>query len=421
MLLSEELALPCGLRFPNRLAKGAMAEGLVPKTHNPDESFLIAYKEWAEGGWGMVLTGNVQVSDIYLGQPGDPQVPRSPSPKVREMWKEWAATCQREETPTLVQLCHPGRQSPPGAGTRSFWTKTIAPSPVPLNLGNSMLAKGLSTLLFGTPKEMTSADVDEVVEQFVAGAKMSYEAGFKGVELHGAHGYLLAQFLSPATNHRNDAFGGTPAKRAEIVLRIIKQTRAATSPSFAIGIKLNSVDVGSSSSLSETLEQIALIVAAGIDFMEISGGTYEDPLMMQDAYALEKERKESTLLRESFFLTFAQAVRSKFPNLILMVTGGFRTRLGMEAALKSGGCDLIGIARPATIVPKLPKEVILNEGVKDEDANVRLKSVPIGRVLGWFIWATSTRSVGVGVQNGFYRTQIERLSKGLKPLDTLVR
>lgn len=130
--------------------------------------------------------GNVQVSDIYLGQPGDPQVPRSPSPKVREMWKEWAATCQREETPTLVQLCHPGRQSPPGAGTRSFWTKTIAPSPVPLNLGNSMLAKGLSTLLFGTPKEMTSADVDEVVEQFVAGAKMSYEAGFKGVELHGA-------------------------------------------------------------------------------------------------------------------------------------------------------------------------------------------------------------------------------------------
>ena len=232
------------------------------------------------------------------------------------------------------------------------------------------------------------------------------------------HGYLLSQFLSPTMNFRTDEFGGSPAKRAEIVLRIIRRIRAETSPSFTIGIKLNSVDASSSSSLDEVIEQIGLIKDAGIDFMEISGGTYENPRMMsepdQPSESPAPAVKKSTLQREAFFLTFAQTVRSHFSSLILMVTGGFRTRVGMEAALKSGACDIIGIARPASVLPLLPKEIILNEEVKDEDASVKLKPLALP---GWVKWSPVT-SVGAGLQSDYYAGQIQRIAKGLRPIDS---
>jgi 2,4-dienoyl-CoA reductase-like NADH-dependent reductase (Old Yellow Enzyme family) len=128
----------------------------------------------------------VQVSELYLGQPGDVQTPASPSDATKQMWKEWAAATQRLGTPALVQLCHPGRQSPPGAGSRSFFSKNIAPSPVKLNMGPSFLAKAAVTVMFGTPREMTHKDISLAIDQFVAGAKQAHEAGFKGVELHAA-------------------------------------------------------------------------------------------------------------------------------------------------------------------------------------------------------------------------------------------
>jgi len=279
-----------------------------------------------------------------------------------------------------------------------------------------------SSLLFGTPKAMTAEDISLVIDQFVSGAKQSFQAGFKGVELHGAHGYLLAQFLSPKTNLRTDDFGGSPAKRAEIVLRIIHRVRQATSKEFCIGIKLNSVDASSSESMADTMEQIGLIVEAGIDFLEISGGTFEDPKMAQqkepETVASTKEAKQSTLQRESFFLSFAQTIRSNFPKVVLIVSGGFRSRLGMEAALQSGGCDLIGLARPAAVLPRLPKEIILNESIKDEDAKVTLKPVKLPKLYIYLKWLLPVRSLGAGYTSVYYAGQIQRMGDGLKPLDT---
>lgn len=368
-------------------------------------------------------SGNVQVSEQYLGGPLDVMSSSSPSGDVQKVWKEWATTCQVGGTPTIVQLNHPGRQSPLGAGQRGFFTKNLAPSAVKLNFGSSLLAGLASSLIFGTPKAMTEEDISLVIDQFVAGAKQSFQAGFKGVELHGAHGYLLAQFLSPKTNLRVDEFGGSPAKRAEIVLRIIRRVRQATSKEFCIGIKLNSVDASSNDSMADTIEQIGLIVEAGIDFLEISGGTYEDLKMAQqnDAPSTEKptrETKQSTLKRESFFLSFAQTVRANFPNVVLIVSGGFRTRLGMISALESGGCDLIGLARPAAVLPRLPKEIILNENVKDEDAVVALKPVILPRHYSYLNWLLPVKIMGGGYASVYYAKQIQRMGDGLKPVDT---
>ena len=236
----------------------------------------------------------------------------------------------------------------------------------------------------------------------------------------GSHGYLLAQFLSPQTNFRTDEFGGSATKRAEIVLRIIRRARADTSKDFCIGIKLNSVDAASSESLSDVMNQIRLIIDTGIDFIEISGGTFENPKMMEEPSAIPNHKtdvKQSTVQRESFFLQFAQTIRENFPKVILMVTGGFRTRQGMEAALQSGACDLIGIGRPAAVLPRLPKEIILNTGdVPDSEAKVNLARLH----LPFIISLLPIKALGGGFQSVYYAGQIKRMANGLKPVECRV-
>lgn len=187
---------------------------------------------------------------------------------------------------------------------------------------------------------------------------------------------------------------------------------------------MNSVDVGTSASVSDTIEQIKLIDDCGIDFIEISGGTYENATMMTDSPPEADSKPDApsaaaakTFQRESFFLEFAKTVRETFPDLILMVTGGFRTRLGMEHALKSGGCDIIGIGRPAAIVPRLPKEIILNtKDVSNEQANVALASVQMNLL----VQTLGIKIVGAGAVTAYYQGQIERLGKGLAPVDTRI-
>jgi 2,4-dienoyl-CoA reductase-like NADH-dependent reductase (Old Yellow Enzyme family) len=216
------------------------------------------------------------------------------------------------------------------------------------------------------------------------------------VELHGAHGYLLAQFLSPLSNPRTDAYGGTAAKRAQIVIDVIRAIRVEVPETFTVRIKLNSADVGRSENLEETLEQIDLILKEKVDFLEISGGTYENPRMMHgDAEGKEEENSKPRLLaREAFFLGFAKIVRERFPKTVLMVTGGFRSRKGMVAALENGACDLIGIARPAAAFPHLPKDVLLNDLVDDDKATVQLGKVE----LPFLMRKVPIKAVGAGVE-----------------------
>ena len=180
---------------------------------------------------------------------------------------------------------------------------------------------------------------------------------------------------------------------------------------------MNSVDA-SSSDLKDVIEQVGLFVSAGIDFLEISGGTYEDPRMAaQSELATSIPAKESTVQRESFFLSFAQTVRANFPDVVLIVSGGFRTRLGMEAALQSGGCDLIGIARPAAVLPRLPNEIILNEDLKDVDASIKLKLIKSPKWFSLLGWLAPLKLIGAGAQTVYYAEQIQKMGRGLKPVN----
>ncbi|GME28585.1 hypothetical protein GTA08_BOTSDO12859 [Neofusicoccum parvum] len=404
--IAKPLTLKCGLVLPNRLVKAAMAEHLSEKGCLPSQTLNAVYESWTDGGWGMVLTGNVQVDGNYLGANGDIALDTSIEPELLSSWKRWAQASHISKAPVVMQINHPGRQSPIGAGKRSLCAKNIAPSPIPLNLGSGMIAKSAVSLMFGTPKEMEQQDIDTVVQQFAIAARLAAESGFSGVEIHAAHGYLLSTFLTAETNKRTDQYGGSPRNRARIIVDIVHAIRNTVPPSFCVGVKLNSADHQSSQELSASIEQIDAIAAAGIDFLEVSGGTYEDPKMMETTAPPNPSSR--TAAREAFFLDFAHAIRAHVPALPLLVTGGFRSRLGMEAALTSSACDLVGVGRPAVLAPALPKQIIFNEHVPDEEARLVDKKVEAP----FLAKLSGVKAVGSGATSAWYSTQI-RLIPGL--------
>ncbi|KAF1975185.1 NADH:flavin oxidoreductase/NADH oxidase [Bimuria novae-zelandiae CBS 107.79] len=372
-----------------------MAESLADKDNDPGDRYIALYDTWSTGGWGAVLTGEMEVSTIYMGHPGNVHSKPSLSQATKDKWKRWALVAQQNNTLAFVQLVHPGRQSPAGVGNRSFFAKAIAPSAVPVDLGSGVSDYVVGKVLFGTPRAMSIQEIHEAIQQFASAAKLCYDSGFAGVQIHTAHGFLLTQFLSPKTNIRTNEYGGTPAKQARIVVEIIRAIRAVVPPSFCVSIKLNSADVGGHESLDESLEQVGLIRRV-----------YRKHAMATGDETQAKSAR--TIHRKAFFLDYARSVRAQYPDVIPMVTGGFRSRKGMQAALDSGACDLIGLARPSAVWPRLVKEVLLNKEVKDEDARCELRTVRGN----WFVRNLMPRVVGVGVDVLYYAGQIARLAEG---------
>ncbi|KAF4488270.1 NADH-dependent flavin oxidoreductase nadA [Colletotrichum fructicola Nara gc5] len=370
--------------------KAAMAEGLGRKdTRNLPASreCLDVYGEWANGGWGLVITGNVQIDPEHLGGPEDFAIDSTlPSHTTLAAYAAWAHASSRNNTKAIVQLCHPGRQ------IAFHKRRTMAPSAVPMNFGDSLGPNLLNKLVFGTPREMTAEEIRDVINRFAGAARIVADAGFAGVELHGAHGYLLTQFLSPATNLRTDEYGGSAAARAKIVVDIIQAIRQVVPATFCVGLKINSVDVGSKGALAECIDQLRLITeTGGLDFLEVSGGSFENPTFSTGVGdATDTGAKASTLAREAFFLDFSTAIRKALSTVPLLLTGGFRSRKGMEAALKSGCCDLVGLARP--VVP-------------DDEAMVIATRVPEGNMAK----KLGVKLLGVGAERDWYIRRMHRI------------
>ncbi|KAJ5776775.1 hypothetical protein N7520_000021, partial [Penicillium odoratum] len=370
--IKDPLELPCGLVLPNRLVKAAMAEGLAESGRLPGTRIFRVYEKWAKGGWGALLTGNVQIDVRHLGGFGDVATREYQKDEQDSLnaWRTYANTCQQNGTPAIAQICHPGRQSPRGADDRGILDKAIAPSEIALHIGNGLVATLARNIVFGVPQAMCYFDINRVITQFVSCARMMAQSGFSGIEIHAAHGYLLCESLSftQAKRISSHQYGGDAERRARIVLEIIHQIREAVPKTFCIGIKLNSAD-HSRSAFEDTMTQIGLFSEAGIDFLEISGGSYEDPTMMGRGLRDETTNSKNPESREAFFLDFATQTRKRFPNLRLMVTGGFRTRKGIETALKGDVCDLVGIGRPAVLNPDFP-QLMMDYTYSDKQAQV---------------------------------------------------
>ena len=333
------------VHFKNKMIKGAMSEALANHAGQPNHLHLGLYEAWAKGGLGCAITGNVMVDFRAKNEPG---VVVIETERDLEPLKQWAAIGKKHGMVQLVQLSHPGRQCPKGLNK-----ETVAPSAVPFSPALSMS--------FGTPRALREDEILDIIQRFATSAAICEKAGFEGVQLHGAHGYLISQFLSPLTNKRQDQWGGSAENRMRFLLEIYKAVRAATSEQFIISVKLNSADFQLGGITEEdVIATFKAIDAAGIDLIEISGGSYEAPAM---AGVKQEKRKASTIAREAYFLDFAEKIRKQV-QCKLMVTGGFRTAAGMNAALESGACDFIGMARPFAVEPDVTNRLIAGQDVR---------------------------------------------------------
>lgn len=345
--LSQPLTLPCGATLPNRIAKAAMTEGLADPAGVPTDALERLYGLWSDGGAGLLLSGNILVDGDHLERPGNVIVDREPYETMRGALSSWAATATRNGNHFWAQISHAGRQT----------QKNVNPHPQ----APSAVKLGLPGGQFGQPVALTVAEIREIVQRFAVCAAAVKAAGFTGVQVHAAHGYLLSQFLSPRSNQRSDEYGGNLANRARALLDTVAAVRAAVGPDFPVAVKLNSADFQKGGfDFEDSLQVAQWLEAAGIDLLEISGGTYEQPKLMGIEGIEEEETQrvaQSTLMREAYFVDFALAMQEKV-SIPLMVTGGFRRRDAMEQAISAGGADLIGLGRPLCVLTDAPARLL---------------------------------------------------------------
>ena len=343
--LAQPFTLPNGTVIRNRLFKSAMSEALADRSGCPTPELVRLYGAWADGGIGLCVTGNVMIDRRAVGEPGNVIIEGDAH---LDALRTWAQAATRGGAACWVQLNHPGKQAPKGLNKQG----NVAPSAIPFR--KEMQA------FFPTPRELTGTEIEDIVQRFATAARVVQQAGFSGVQIHGAHGYLVSQFLSPHHNQRTDAWGGTAEKRREFVLAVYRAMRAQVGPEFPIGIKLNSADFQRGGfTEEESLDTIRALAAAGIDLIEVSGGTYEAPAMT-GVKAAREPVKDSTKQREAYFLAFAEKARHAV-QVPLVVTGGFRTLRGMADAVESGAIDFVGVARALALEPDLPNRLLAGQ------------------------------------------------------------
>ena len=380
--LAQPLRLPNGSLLRNRLAKASMSEALGTYDNRPTLGLVTLYRRWAASGIGLILTGNVMIDRRALGEPGNVVIEDEADLPILQ---QWARAATEQGAAIWVQLNHPGKQSPKGLNERN-----IAPSAVPFR--EDMAA------FFETPQEATQAEIQDIIERFGRSAAICKKAGFGGIQIHGAHGYLINQFLSPHHNQRTDHWGGSPEKRRRFVLAVYAEIRRQVGADFPVAIKLNSADFQHGGfTEEESLATIQALVDAGIDLIEISGGTYEAPAM---SGALQEQKKASSVAREAYFLEFAKKVRATL-QVPLMLTGGFRSAAGMNAALASGAVDVIGLARLLAIDPDAPAALLQGRDSAQQVHTIKTGIKPIDRMgLMEILW---------------YSLQLKRIAKGREP------
>ncbi len=280
-----------------------------------------------------------------------------------------------------MQLSHPGRQT----------NRFVQPHPVAPSDGPAVPIAGL----FGAPRALAVSEIEEIRDRFIDAGERVLRAGFAGVEIHGAHGYLLDSFLDRAHNRRADAYGGPLENRARLLLEIVSGLRSVLPAQAPIAVKLDSREGGD----VELAELAVLLERAGADLLEISGGNYESPAMM----GLDSEGRELQTEHESPFWTSAAAA-SAATEVPVMLTGGFKTRAEVDRALAADVCAMVGVGRPLAVRPELAGRFVRGETDVLERPAPRLGGP-----------APLVKMLGAASGSGWHRFQLERTGEGKPP------
>lgn len=386
----------------NRLCKAAMTEGVADAHNRATDRHVTLYRRWAEGGAGILLTGNVQVDRRYLERAGNIVIDRRQDEAQLAALEAVAEAGTIADTHLWMQLSHAGRQTP-----KLVATEPAGPSDIPVAIPGGR---------FGKPRALTGEEIRNVIESFAYAAGVARQAGFTGVQVHSAHGYLLSEFLSPRVNVRDDEWGGSLENRARLLLATVRAVRGAVGPDLAVSVKLNSADFQKGGfTFEDCLNVIDMLNGEGLDLLEISGGNYEQPRLMGiDGLepVFEEKVQESTRARESYFFDYAVAA-SEVAKMPLMVTGGFRSVAGMNEALSGGDVDMIGLGRPLCIDPRFPSHVLSGEVDQMADVDGDLRIGP--GFLGPNSRVAAIKAINGFAKLGWYYEQIYRLADGLQP------
>jgi len=332
--LFSPLLLPNGRTIPNRLAKAAMEENMAVDGHLPGDELFRLYEAWADGGVGLIITGNVMIDHRAMTGPGG--IALEDNTPI-DAFKQWANVGRKQGAEFWMQINHPGRQVYAALGG-----KVWSPSDVPMDMGKH-------STLFSRPTPMTEVEIHEVIKRFATTAIHAAKAGFTGVQIHAAHGYLLSQFLSPLTNKRTDQWGGSLDNRARILFDIVKAVKAAVPNDFAVSVKLNSADFQRGGFDSQDAKKVvAGLGDLKVDLVELSGGSYESPAMQGQT------ADGRTLDREAYFLEFAKDIANE-AIMPVMTTGGIK-RLAIAERVLSEGVDMVGMGTALAFNPGIPNE-----------------------------------------------------------------
>ena len=380
-LLFTPITLPNGTTIKNRFFKSAMSEGMGTRDFQPKKNIATLYKRWAEGGTGLIITGNIMVDPKGTAEPGNIVFDKNSN---MEILKDWAKQGQQHGAKVMVQINHPGKQVP-----KTIAKETVAPSAVPL--GNGL------NKLFSTPRALTTSEVEELVQKFITSAKVAKEAGFSGVQIHAAHGYLISQFLSPHDNRRTDKYGGSLENRMRFLKEIYLGMREELGKDFTIGIKINSTDFKEDGLTEEdSLKTIIELANLGLDFVEISGGTYERPAMMGAT---------SKSTNQVFFAEYSKKLKQKI-EIPVVVTGGIRSINAMNTLLNDNTTDFIGIARPLTIDPNIPNKIKQGTYTIVETTRVSTGVKKLDKIFGSLLGIV------------YYQVLMQNIAKGKEPKAT---
>jgi 2,4-dienoyl-CoA reductase-like NADH-dependent reductase (Old Yellow Enzyme family) len=348
-ILFEPLKLPCGVTLKNRIAKSAMSDSLGDGTGHPTAEQVRLYKRWAGGGLAVSIIGEVQGTSGYAEKPGNLVLNETSD---LDRFRELARQGSENGTQLWLQLGH--------AGALAYSATSSPKGPSALDLPGLRCAG------------LTLDEIRHLPSQFARTARLARQAGFGGVQVHAAHGFLLSQFLSPLFNRRDDAFGGATANRMRLLLETIDVIRAAVGPDFPIAVKLNSSDQIEGGFIEkDALDVVEALDRTSVDLIDISGGTY---------FPGAKSASDGAG-RGPYFIAFAKRARA-VTTKPLMLTGGFKTRMQAEEAVASDAVDIVGLARALVLEPSLPD--LWKADQKPEPVFPRFSDAPESGITAWY-------------------------------------
>lgn len=403
--LGHPLTLPCGLVLPNRIAKAALSEFMADSGGTPLEHMIALYRRWGEGGAGLIITGNVMVDPRYIEAPGNVVLNGKLSTLGRSRLQAIAEAGKSSGSAVLMQLSHAG-----ALASKQGCERPVAPS---LRRRGK---PGTGAFKSAPCRALTKDEITSIVAQFVAAADMASDTGFDGVQIQCGHGHLISQFLSPRLNRRTDDWGGSLHNRARLMLEIIDEVRARLPDNFAISVKLNASDfMEDGFSFDDCLGVVEWLNGAGVDLIEISGGSRVQPqmfgLMQPDFYGADGRLASGYNETGAYFGGFSKAVKA-VALMPVLVTGGVRRRMDAERIISHGVADMVGFGRPMCLDDKLSEKLL--SGDVDVIDDVKPEGFVSGGRFGFDSRYGFIREVHFEGLIAWHSVQMAGLSEGLK-------